>query len=113
MFGKYNWKNTVFVWFVNGYILGGGGGGGGGSSDMTGFILTDTGHGAIYESVHWYAMHLPNGHWQFKYSKTSMGKLLSWVVQAWSITPTHDQGWGENWTYEYEYWKISTRVQCF
>ena len=23
------------------------------------------------------------------------------------------QGWGEYWTYEYEYWKISTRVQCF
>ena len=21
-----------------------------------------------------------------------------------------DQGWGEYWTYEYEYWKISTRV---
>ena len=22
----------------------------------------------------------------------------------------YDQGWGEYWTYEYEYWKISTRV---
>ena len=21
-----------------------------------------------------------------------------------------DQGWGEYWTYEYEYWKISTQV---
>ena len=23
---------------------------------------------------------------------------------------SHKQGWGEYWTYEYEYWKISTRV---
>ena len=33
-----------------------------------------------------------------------------------SVTHTHEnltkhnQGWGEYWTYEYEYWKISTRV---
>ena len=26
------------------------------------------------------------------------------------IKLTSHQGWGEYWTYEYEYWKISTRV---